>query len=233
VSKVRSVILVHGEWCDSSCWSAVIRVLESAGISAIAVHLSLAEFSSDVATLTRAIELAPPSSILVGHSYGGAVITEGGISGKVSGLIYLAGFSPDTRESISSITKNFSLSPIYGRGRANSKKFLRLTRRDLNRDLAHDLTQVEKESLFAMQSPINKSALKSTVTIPAWRCKRCWYLVATSDRVVRPALQKMMAGRMNASVLEVQSGHMVMLSHPILTAKLILQAKSDIGYQAN
>src|SRR5260221_10728172 len=224
VNGLNAVILVHGAWADGSSWAKVIPLLISRGVMVTAIQMPLAGFEGDVATLRRAAALAEPPVVLVGHSYGGAVITEAGTAENVSSLVYIAAFAPDASESAGSFGQTVEPVPMGAEGRPDAEAFLKLTKKGIRQDFAHDLSDVEQSVLFAAQAPTAGASLGGTVSRPAWRSKPSWYLVASEDRAIQPELERSMARRMDASVVEISSSHVAMLSHPDATADLILRA---------
>jgi len=227
MAKVKTVILVHGAWADGSSWATVISLLLDAGLTPIAVQMPLSRFEDDVATLRRAIALAEPPIVLAGHSYGGAVITEAGTHENVCALVYIAAFAPGAGESAESLGQNFPPPPMAAELRPDAEGFLKLTQVGVRENFAQDLTATEKDVLCATQAPTAAAALGGTISQPAWLKKPAWYLVATHDRAIQPELQRMMAKRINAVTTEIDSSHVAMLSHPAVTAKLILQAITE------
>ncbi len=220
----KSVILVHGAWADGSSWAGVIPGLAGQGLAVTAIQMPLTSFADDVATLRRALALATPPVVLVGHSYGGAVITEAGGGDKVSALVYIAAFGPDAGESAASVGQTVEPPPLNAEVRPDAAGFLKLTQAGVFEDFAQDLRGDEKAVLFAAQAPTNVASLGGSVTEPAWRSRPSWYLVAAEDRAIPPKLQRIMAGRMVATVEEVTSSHVAMLSHPDVALRLIGQA---------
>jgi pimeloyl-ACP methyl ester carboxylesterase len=159
--------------------------------------------------------------ILAGHSYGGAVISEAGHDPKVEALVYIAAFAPDAGESAGSLGASVEPAPLGAEVRPDADGYLKLTESGVSYSFAQDLTDTEKLVLYSAQSPTAGAALGGTVSAPAWRGKTCRYLVATNDRAIPPALQRSMAKRLNAAVVEVAASHVAMLSHPQEAASLI------------
>jgi len=219
-----TAVLVHGAWADGSSWSKVIPLLEDAGIRPVAVQLPLTSLEDDVATVKRALALEAGSVVLVGHSYGGVVITEAGTDAKVKGLVYIAAFAPDAGESAGSLGASVAPAPMSSEVRPDAAGFLRLTREGVFDGFAQDLPELEKRVLFAAQAPTAGKALGGTVSTPAWRGKRSWYLVATEDRAIQPDLERQMAKRMEATVVSVPASHVAMLARPKEVASLIKDA---------
>src|SRR5712692_10220035 len=153
MAKAANVILVHGAWADGSCWSKVIPLLESRALRVSAVQLPLTSLDSDVATVRRAIALADGPTVLVGHSYGGVVITEAGNDAKVVGLVYIAAFAPDAGQSAGSLGASVEPAPLGSEIRPDSDGFLKLTESGVSNDFAQDASTTEKSILFAAQGP--------------------------------------------------------------------------------
>jgi len=224
MAKASSVILVHGAWADGSSWSKVISLLQGRGLRVTAVQLPLNSLDADVATVKRAIVLEDGPIVLVGHSYGGVVITEAGDDSKVVGLAYIAAFAPDVGQSAGSLGASVEPARLGAEIRPDKEGFLKLTESGVKNDFAQDLTPTEKSVLFAAQGPTAGAALGANVSVAAWKNKPCWYLVATADRAIQPALQRAMAKAIDAKTIEVTSSHVAMLARPEETANLILEA---------
>ena len=221
MAKSLDVILVHGAWADGSSWAKVIPLLAARGHSVTAVQLPLTSLGDDVATVKRAIALASGPIILAGHSYGGAVISEAGNDPKVEALVYIAAFAPDAGESAGSLGASVEPAPLGAEVRPDAQGYLKLTQSGVRDSFAQDLTDTEKLVLYSAQSPTAGAALGGTVSAPAWRGKTCRYLVAMNDRAIQPTLQRSMAKRLNAAVVEVAASHVAMLSPPKEVASLI------------
>jgi len=221
MAKSSDVVLVHGAWADGSSWAKVIPLLAAKGHAVTAVQLPLTSLRDDVATVRRAIALASGPITLVGHSYGGAVISEAGNDPKIESLVYIAAFAPDAGESAGSLGASVDPAPLGAEVRPDANGYLKLTQSGVSTSFAQDLTDTEKLVLYAAQSPTAGAALGGIVSAPAWRGKTYRYLVATNDRAIPPALQRSMARRLNAEVVEVASSHVAMLSHPQQVASLI------------
>ncbi|TPK69733.1 alpha/beta hydrolase [Mesorhizobium sp. B2-4-15] len=220
----KSVILVHGAWADGSSWSKVILELAAEGLSVTAIQMPLTSFGDDVATLRRALALVEGPVILVGHSYGGSVITEGGNDKKVAALVFIAAFAPDSDESAASLGETVDTPPMAAEVRPDSSGFLKLTESGIRDHFARDLSDSEKTVLFAAQAPTAVASLTGKITEPAWQSRPSWYLLATEDHAIAPKLQHIMSSRIMAKVTEVASSHVAMLSHPDLATRLILEA---------
>jgi pimeloyl-ACP methyl ester carboxylesterase len=228
VVRTKDVILVHGAWADGSSWSKVIPLLESRGFHVTAVQLPLTSVADDVAVVKRAIELDPGPLLLVGHSYGGIVITEAGNDPKVSGLVYISAFAPDVGQSASFLNGLVAPTPVIGQIRLNSG-FLSLTPDGVRTDFAQDLPGLEQQTLAVTQGPVAQVAFDTSVTESAWHIKPSWYMVASEDRVISPALEAMMAEDIHAETTTVHSSHVIMLSQPGAVADFITHAAHGRG----
>lgn len=221
---VKNVILVHGAWADGSSWSKVIPRLQAAGLTVTAVQLPLTSLADDAAVVQRALSLEDGPVLLVGHSYGGAVITEAGNDAKVTGLVYVAAFAPDAGESAFSVGKRVPPSPINTELRPDAKGFLKLTPKGVVEDFAQDLSEAERITMIATQGPTSVRSLSGPITLPAWKSKPSWYILAQDDRTIPPELQTIMSKRIDAQTISLSSSHVAMLSHPAEVAKVIIRA---------
>src|SRR5271170_2525921 len=221
---IRNVVLVHGAWGDGSNWSKVIPLLEAKDLHVVAVQIPLTSLADDVASTRRAIALQDGPVLLVGHSYGGAVITEAGNDPKVIGLVYVAAFAPGDGESVVSISKPYPPAPLGAELRPDAQGFLSITPKGIAEDFAQDLPKTEKEVLTATQGPTNGAAFGAPVTTAAWKTKPSWFVIAGDDRAIPPDLEKAEAVRMKATSITLASSHLAMLSHPTEVAELIANA---------
>jgi len=222
--KVPNVILVHGAWANGSSWSKVISRLVDDGLQVTAVHLPLTSVSDDVATVARALALETGPVVLVGHSYGGAVITEAGNDPKVAALVYVAAFAPDAGESLGSLLATVPPSPLLSATTTDASGFIKITPQGIAQDFAQDVSPREQVILTATQGPLAGQAFGTTIATPAWRSKPNWYIVAKEDRAIPPALEMTMASRMNAHVTSLHSSHVAMISHPEEVSQVIEEA---------
>jgi pimeloyl-ACP methyl ester carboxylesterase len=224
---VRNVILVHGAWADGSSWSKVIPLLEAKGLKVTAVQLPLTSLADDVATLKRAFALEDGPFLLVGHSYGGSVITEAGNDPKVAGLVYVAAFAPDKGQStLDQITANPT--PVGPELRPTAG-FFKLSAKGVFEDFAPDLPEVERKVLFATQAPIAGVAFGTPISTPAWRNKPSWFVIASEDRAISPKLEEAEAQEMKAKSITISSSHVVLLSHPVEVSGFIERAAHESG----
>jgi pimeloyl-ACP methyl ester carboxylesterase len=230
-AEVKNIVLVHGAFADGSSWSKVITLLSAKGFHCVAVQIPLTSLADDVATTERAIALQDGPVILVGHSYGGVVITQAGNDPKVVGLVYVAAFAPAEGESVGSITAPYPAAPLGSELRPDAQGFLSATPKGISEDFAQDLPPAEQQLLTATQGPTNASAFGANITTAAWKTKPSWFVIASNDRAIPPALEKAEAARLKATSITVPSSHVAMLTHPIEVAHIIEQAAAKAGSQ--
>jgi pimeloyl-ACP methyl ester carboxylesterase len=223
---IHNVVLVHGAWADGSSWAKVVPLLESKGLHVVCVQNPLTSFAEDVAATKRIIDAQDGPVLLVGHSYGGAVITEAGNDPKVAGLVYVAAFAPDKGESAGSLGKPYGATPGVTELRPLGDGFLILTPKGVTEDFAPDLPIAEREILLATQTPTQGAALGAEITAAAWRVKPSWFVIASNDRMISPEQERVTAKRMNATSLALPTSHVPMLSHPKEVAEFIADAAS-------
>ncbi len=227
-TAVKTVLLIHGAWADGSSWSKVIPLLEAKGLRVVAVQIPLTSFADDVAATQRAIALEDGPVLLVGHSYGGAVITEAGNDPKVAGLVYVSAVAPDTGESAFGLITSVP-TPIGTELRPDKSGFLKLTPKGIAEDFAQDLSAKEIEVLTATEVPTSVAAMKGEITTPAWKSKPSWYIVAANDRAISPDLEAAQAKKIGATTTTVSSSHVIMLAQPSKVAGVIFDAASKAG----
>jgi len=224
-----SVVLVHGGFVDGSGWEGVYGLLRTKGFRVAIVQNPTLTLQGDVDAARRVIDAQPGQVLLVGHSYGGVVITEAGRNPKVAGLGYIAAFAPDAGESVDSLIKNpppgAPVPPIL----APQDGFLFLDRDKFAESFAADIDANKAEFMADSQVPWGVDALAGTVSEPAWRTKPSWYLVATDDRMIPPPAQRMMAQRAGSITVESEGSHSVFMSHPEKVAELIEQASRELA----
>ncbi|MGA2415243.1 MAG: alpha/beta hydrolase [Candidatus Sulfotelmatobacter sp.] len=226
---VKSVVLVHGAWADGSSWSKVIPLLQAKGLNVVAVQNPLTSLADDVAATKRALALLDGPVVLVGHSYGGVVITEAGNDPKVVALVYVAAFAPGDGESVASMSKPYPPPPLGAELRPDAQGFLSVTPKGIAEDFAQDLSPMEKKLLTATQGATNSAAFGANITTAAWKTKPSWVLIASQDRAIPPELEKAEAAAIKATSITVASSHVAMLSHPKEVAALIEQAAAKAG----
>jgi pimeloyl-ACP methyl ester carboxylesterase len=222
--EVRNVVLVHGAWANSSSWSKVIPLLEAKKLRVVAVQLPLTSLADDVATTIRALALQDGPVLLVGHSYGGAVITEAGNDPKVSGLVYVAAFAPNDGEAVGEMGTAFPASPGSKELRPDANGFLTVTPKGVAEDFAQDLSAQEIQVLTATQGPTNGAAFGAKISHAAWKTKPSWYVISTNDRMINPDFERAMATQLKAESISLASSHVPMLSHAAEVAQFIADA---------
>jgi pimeloyl-ACP methyl ester carboxylesterase len=220
-----SVVLVHGAFADASSWQKVIPLLEKEGLAVTAVQLPLKSLDDDVATTKRMIDSQPGDVILVGHSYGGAVITEAGAANvKVKGLVYVAAFAPDSGEALADLIERFSPAPVGTAVAPDCAGFLFIDRAKFQSVFANDLSKEEASLLAATQKPLAASIFGELIKAAAWKNIPSWYIVSTQDNSINPDLERFMAKRMGAKTKEIKASHVSFISNPSEIAKVIESA---------
>ncbi|MCU1752321.1 alpha/beta hydrolase [Pseudomonas sp. 6D_7.1_Bac1] len=221
---LKNVVLVHGGFVDGSGWQRVYNLLTKDGYNVSIVQNPTTSLVDDVAFTKRVIAQQDGPVVLVGHSYGGAVISEAGTDPKVQRLVYIAAFAPDAGESVQSLTSNPApgapVPPIV----PPQDGFLALDRSKFAASFAGDLSAEEAEFMAASQVPWGVGAAGGKVTVPAWKSKSSWYLVATEDHMIPPPVQQKMAKRAGATVVEASGSHAIYVSRPEAVAEIIEQA---------
>ncbi len=226
MASQASIVLVHGAWSDGSSWSKVIPILQDAGHSVVAVQLPLTSLADDVATTRRALRALPGPVVLVGHSYGGAVITEAGSGAEnVSGLVYIASFPLEEGESVSGVQGRFPALPGSTDARQDAEGFTTMDPAKYHENLMADAAPAEARVAAAVQHPTQGRCFGDTVSgIPAWKQKPSWYQVSTDDAAVHLDAQRFLADRCGATTVEVATSHIPMAARPREVADLILAA---------
>jgi len=224
-----TVVLIHGAFADGSSWNRVIPLLQARGLEVVAVQNPLSSLADDAAAASRAIEQAPGPVVLVGHSWGGAVISQAGANSKVKSLVYVAAFALDKGESVSDLLRQGPPPPWAAALRRDSAGFLTLPAKNVAQDFAQDLPVAESALIAASQGPWAERCQTDVLTAGAWHEKPSWYLIAESDRMIDPAAQRAMAARIGAQVTRVKSSHVPMLSQPAQVADVILAAAGKAG----
>jgi pimeloyl-ACP methyl ester carboxylesterase len=220
-AAIKNIVLVHGAWADGSSWSKVIPILEAKGFHVVCVQNPLTSLADDVAATDRMIDAQDGPVLLVGHSYGGTVITEAGNNPKVVGLVYVAAFAPDAGESSGSLAKPYGPTPGGGEIRPIEDGFLVLTPKGILEDFASDLPAAEKTTLIATQAATQGAVLGATITTAAWHTKPSWFVIASNDRMISPEQERVTAKRMNAKTLTLATSHVPMLAKPKEVANFI------------
>jgi pimeloyl-ACP methyl ester carboxylesterase len=222
-TNATNIVLVHGLWADGSSWSKVIPILKNAGHNVTAVQLPLHSLADDVATVKRAIDLVGGPTILVGHSFGGFVVTNAGYNNpNVTGLVYVSAFAPDEGESAVDFVDVASLPP--GLLVFDSGGFAFLNREMFHQAFVQDANATEAETLAVVQKPAHQSLFNATSGPPAWKQLPTWFEVSEGDHIIPPDVQRQFAQRMNATTISLNSSHASLVTHPDEIAQLILNA---------
>lgn len=225
---IKNVVLVHGAWADGSSWSKLIPLLQAKGLHAVAVQNPLSSIADDVASTKRLIDAQDGPVLLVGHSYGGAVITEAGNNPKVAGLVYVAAFAPDEGETLGGLAQGFPPSPLFGQIQPIEDGYIMLTPKGVNEDFAQDLSPEEQSLVLATQGATQSAILGTPITAAAWHSKPSWFVIASNDRAIAPEQEISTAKRMGAKTLTLASSHLPMLSHPEQVADFVIEAAASI-----
>jgi pimeloyl-ACP methyl ester carboxylesterase len=224
MNEVTNVVLVHGGFVDGSGWQAVHDLLKADGFNVSVVQNPTLSLEGDVAATRRVIDAQDGPVVLVGHSYGGAVITEAGTDANVAALVYIAAFAPDKGESVNTLIADpppgASVPPIL----PPQDGFLFLDREKFATSFAGDVPPAQAAFMADSQVPWGVEALGGSITQPAWRVKPSWYLIATDDRMIPPPAQRAMSERAGSTVAEVAGSHSIYLSQPAAVTALIEQA---------
>lgn len=226
---VKNIVLVHGTWADGSSWAKVIPLLQAKGLKVIAVQNPLTSLGDDVESTKRAIELQDGPVLLVGHSWGGVVITEAGNHAKVAGLVYVAAAAPDEGQSFLELVQTAPSTPGNDEIRPDAYGYVSMSPKGIFEDFAQDLPESERKLMVATQGPQAFTALKEKITKAAWKTKPSWYVVATNDRMINPDLERTLAKKLKATTSEVKSSHVAMLAQPEKVAAVIIEAAGKVS----
>lgn len=229
----RTVVLVHGGFVDGSGWEGVYQILRRDGYTVAVVQNPTVSLAEDVAATKRVIAAQTDPVVLVGHSYGGVVITEAGNDPKVAALVYIAGFAPDEGESVGSLIKDpppgAPVPPIL----LPQDGYLSLDKTKFAASFAADVEPEKAAFMADSQVPWGLDALNGAISEPAWKTKPSWYLVSTDDKMIPPPAQRFMSERAGATVVEVAGSHAIYVSQPDAVAALIAQAAQGVKAATN
>ena len=228
-SPVKDVVLVHGAFVDSSGWKGVYEILKKDGYNVKIVQTSTKSLEGDVAATKQVIDTTTGDVLLVGHSYGGAVITEAGNDPKVAGLVYVAAFAPDAGESVGGLNGKPAPDATHPPMLPPQNASITLDRSGFHAAFAADVDPVTAGFMADSQIPLGLEALSGTITHPAWKDKPTWYIITTKDKIVPLSLQRTMAERANAHIKEIAGSHAVYISKPKAVAKVIEEAAQNAG----
>jgi pimeloyl-ACP methyl ester carboxylesterase len=219
----KNVVLVHGAWADGSSWSEVIAILQAAGLHVTAVQNSLSSLSAATADTRRALALQDGPTVLVGHSWSGTLISETGDDPKVSALVYVAARAPDAGEDFVALSGKFPTQPVRAGVEAHDG-YTKLSEDAFVKYFANGVPRKQAEVLYAEQGPTAASLFADKTTTAAWHDKPTFYAVSKQDQTISPDLERFLAKRMKATTIEVDAGHLAMVSKPQQIANLILEA---------
>jgi pimeloyl-ACP methyl ester carboxylesterase len=233
VNSRPNILLVHGAWADGSCWSGVIERLQAEGFQVRAPQFPLSSLANDVARLRQVLEFQNGPTIVVGHSYGGQIITAlGPDAPNVVGLVYIAAFGLDEGESLGALLAQGPVTPALAHLFTDSRGFGWLSEDDFVNHFAADVDPQRARVLYAVQQALASSAFTDVMGVPAWKSLPTWYLVAQNDEAIPPDAERQFAARMGATTVEVPSSHVAMVSHPQEVAQLIEKAAESFGAAA-
>ncbi len=221
--EARNVVLVHGAWADGSSWAEVIARLQAAGLHVTAVQNPLTSLADSVAATRRALALQDGPTVLVAHSWGGTVISEAGTDPKVSALVYVAARAPDAGEDFVALSSKFPTMPVRA-GVQEHDGFTTISEEAFLKYFANGVAHDKAEVLYAEQQPAAATLFSGRTTVAAWRSKPSWYAVSKQDLTIAPDLERFLASRMKATTVEVNAGHLSLVSHSKEIADLILAA---------
>ena len=220
---VKNVVLVHGAWADGSSWAEVIPRLQVAGLKVTAVQNPLTSLKDSVEATRRALADQDGPTVLVAHSWGGTVISEVGTDPKVAALVYIAARAPDADEDFVALSGKFPTGPVRA-GIQVHDGFTELSEDAFLKYFANGVDPEKAKVLYAVQWPTAASIFAGRTSVAAWRSKPSWYAVSKLDQTINPDLERFLAKRMNATTVEIEAGHLSLVSHPKEVADLILAA---------
>jgi pimeloyl-ACP methyl ester carboxylesterase len=223
-SSAKNIVLVHGAFADGSSWSKVIPLLEADGYHVVAVQNPLTSLADDVAATKRIIALQDGPVILVGHSWGGAVITQAGDDPKVVGLVYIAAYAPDAGQSANEASTPFGITEGQKQIRVDTQKFATMTSQGILEDFAQGLPVPERKLVLAVQGDSYGPMFDEKLTVAAWKTKPSWVVISAQDRMLPPAMERAEEKRLNASATVLPTCHLAMLEEPAKVVGVIIDA---------
>jgi pimeloyl-ACP methyl ester carboxylesterase len=224
----KTVVLVHGAFADGSSWDKVIPLLLAKGVKVVAVQNPLTSLADDVAATKRVVDAQTTPVVLVGHSWGGTVITQAGDDPKVAALVYVAAFAPNEGQATADLGKDGPPPPGSASIHPDAAGFLYLTPEGVAQDFAQDLPATQTKVMAATQGPISGKSFEEKVSAAAWKTKPSWYVVAEKDRMIQPDLERAMAKKIGAKTTSLPTSHVAMLSRPKDVAAVILKAAEAV-----
>jgi pimeloyl-ACP methyl ester carboxylesterase len=221
MSELPNIVLVHGAWADGSSWSAVVERLQADGYSVTAPQFLETALADDVARLRQVLNRQSGPTIVVGHSYGGQIMTSAADAPNVVALVYIAAFGLDEGESLGALLGDGPPTPALAHLIVDEQGFAWLPEEDFVAHFASDVDPVKARVMHAVQQGLSMSTFEDVMGVPAWKSHPTWYLVATEDQAIPPDAERMFAQRMGATTVEVASSHVAMVSHPDEVVRLI------------
>ena len=223
IPKKPTIVFVHGLWADGSSWSKVMTILQAQGYNTIAVQNPTTSLEDDVAATKRALDRLEGPVVLVGHSWGGFVITQAGNNPKVKSLVYVAALVPDEGDTIPVLSANAAANNL-GTYFDSKDGFIKLSKEGVIAAFAQDLPAKEQAIIYATQTPASEAIFGAKSGTPAWKNKPSFYVVAKKDGAINPALERFMSKRIKAKTIELDASHVPMISKPQEVSKLIIEA---------
>jgi pimeloyl-ACP methyl ester carboxylesterase len=228
-----NIVLVHGAWADGSSWSSVIERLQTNGFQVRAPQFPLSSLADDVARLRQVLEFQDGPTVVVGHSYGGQIITAlGDDAPNVAGLVYVAAFGLDEGESLGALLSQGPVTPALAHLFTDARGFGWLSEDDFVNHFAADVDPTQAKVLYTVQQALASSAFTDVMGVPTWKSLPSWYLITQNDEALPPDAQRQLAARMGATIVEIPSSHVAMVSHPQEVAELIETAAAAVGATA-
>jgi pimeloyl-ACP methyl ester carboxylesterase len=225
MARIPNIVLVHGAWADGSCWSGVIERLQAEGYTVTAPQFPLTSLADDVARLRQVLARQAGPTVVAGHSYGGQIMTALGEDvANAVGLVYVAAFGIDQGESLGGLLSQGPVPAALEHQMVDERGFVWLSEDDFTGHFAADVDAPRARVMFAVQQPLHKSTFEDVMGVPAWKSLPTWYLVSTQDEAIPPDAERLFAQRMGASIVEVASSHVAMVSHPAEVAGLVRTA---------
>jgi pimeloyl-ACP methyl ester carboxylesterase len=225
-----NIVLVHGAWADGSCWSEVVRQLQADGYHVISPQFPMSSLAADVARLREVLRFQTGPTLIVGHSYGGQIMTALATDApNAIGLIYIAAFGLDEGESLGALLSQGPVTPALVHMFTDEQGYTWLSEDDFVNHFAADVEPDRAHVLHAVQQALAATAFNDVMGVPAWKALPSWYLVASNDEAIPPDAERQFAARMNAVTIEIPSSHVAMVSHPSDVATLIKTAADKVG----
>ena len=225
-----NIVLVHGAWADGSSWSSVVEGLQADGFQVRAPQFGLRSLADDVARLRQVLEFQNGPTIVVGHSYGGQIMTAlGADAPNVAGLVYIAAFGLDEGESLGALLSQGPVTPALSHLFTDARGYGWLSEDDFVNHFAADVDPTEAKVMYAVQQALASTAFTEVMGTPAWKSLPSWYLVAQNDEAIPPDVERMFASRMGATTVEIPSSHVAMVSHPAEVADLVEKAADTVA----